>query len=49
MNSILRDLMTLFYGGKPSDFTDKEVTGFKIIFFLVIAGTALITYSKKFN
>lgn len=48
MNSILRDLMAVFSGKEPSDFTDKEVQGFKIVFISITLISATLTYSKLF-
>ncbi|WP_341906284.1 hypothetical protein [Fluviicola taffensis] len=48
MNSLIRDLMALFSGQDPGGFTDKEVSGFKLVLGILITISVIITYSKLF-
>lgn len=48
MNSLIKDLMTLFSGTDPQEFTEKEVKRFKVVLIIVVIVAGVITYSRAF-
>lgn len=48
MNSLIKDLMTLFSGTDSQEFSEKDVNRFKVVLIIAVTIAVTITYSKVF-